>query len=887
MNIKTQFASVKPGQLKFNTRRAQFFNVLDVIKESRFRLNPELQDFLETIDLVYRTLCAVLYNFVPTSGHPGGSISSGRIVEALIYYMMDYDFSDPDREDADVLVYAAGHKAMGLYAMWALRNELVRIGRPGLLPDEKWQLRLEDLLGFRRNPTNETPLYAKFRSKSLDGHPTPATPFVRIATGASGVGVPAALGLALGALDTYGETAPLIHLLEGEGGMTPGRVHEALAAAASARLHNAVLHVDWNQASIDSNQVCPQDGQPGDYVQWNPVELCYCHDWNVIFVPDGTNFQQIMAAQELAWTLDNMQPTAIVYRTTKGWKYGIEGKASHGAGHKFCSPGYYKVCEEFESYFDLRVPRFSGKATPENVEKVFFETLLVVRQALESRNEIAAVAAQNIARAQDKLKALDRQVRPNAPKLAKLYQANGGLDKKVTPSELRLQPGDSVTLRGVLGDVLNVLNVKTEGAFIGAAADLLGSTSVANLNRGFDEGYFNAASNPGSRLIAVGGICEDAMGAFMAGLSSFGHHIGVTSSYGAFIGALEHVAARLHGIGQQAKGQLRQEPYRTWIMINAHAGVKTGEDGPTHADPQVLQLLQENFPKGVLITLTPWDPQEIWPLMIAGLKAQPAVLCPFVTRPPDNVIDRAEYGLPPAHAAAKGVYAIRKADPTSRLQSGTVVLQGNGVATIFVQEVLLILDKKGLNLNVLYVASAELFDRLPMAEQERIFPEALTYEAMGITDFTLPTLYRWIRSNEGVRRTLHSFREHHYLGSGQAHKVLQEAGIHAEGQLEAVLNYARFMEHQPHNGYHPIRLDELPDRQQARQKIERIVLTCVSCGAKVDPKEYFADDPLPSDEYCLECDYRDPEICPYCKAYWINSNPSVDFHCQKCVAVTR
>ena len=39
--------------------------------------------------------------------------------------------------------------------MWALRNEVLRIAAPELLPeDESQQLRLEDLLGFRRNPTN-------------------------------------------------------------------------------------------------------------------------------------------------------------------------------------------------------------------------------------------------------------------------------------------------------------------------------------------------------------------------------------------------------------------------------------------------------------------------------------------------------------------------------------------------------------------------------------------------------------------------------------------------------------------------------------------------------------------------------------------------------------
>ena len=40
-----------------------------------------------------------------------------------------------------------------------------------------------------------TPLFKKFDSKPLDGHPTPATPLVRLSTGASGVGVAGSFGL--------------------------------------------------------------------------------------------------------------------------------------------------------------------------------------------------------------------------------------------------------------------------------------------------------------------------------------------------------------------------------------------------------------------------------------------------------------------------------------------------------------------------------------------------------------------------------------------------------------------------------------------------------------------------------------------------------------------
>ena len=756
------------------------------ISEADFHAAPgddALLAALENYDLVYRTLCGILYNFVPTSGHPGGSISSGRIVASILFAGMDYDIGDPERPEADILSYAAGHKAMGLYAMWALRNEMVRATHPGALPAPERQLRLEDLLGFRRNPTTTTPLFLRFRSRPLDGHPTPATPFVKLATGASGVGVPASLGLAFGALDTYGSAhAPRVHILEGEGGMTAGRVSEALAIAATAGLDNAVLHLDWNQASIDSNRVCRDETGPGDYVQWDPAEMLYLHDWNLIRVADGKDLRSVLAAQRLAAVRRNAQPTGIVYRTVKGWRYGIEGRASHGAGHKLLSPEYYTSLEPCEQAFGVCFPRFEGEKTPDRIERCFWDTLLVLRGIVEKADWVRTLA-DGVLAARTRLGASGRTIAIDRPDPAPIYA--GAIRAEEIPAELLIAPGTATTLRGALGDALNYLNRETRGAIIGGAADLLGSTSVSNLARGFPAGFFHSETNPKARLVACGGIAEDAMGAFMSGLSAYGRHVGAGASYGAFIAALEHVAARLHAIGQHAASAATGGAPRTWIMVNAHVGPMTGEDGPTHADPQALQLLQGNFPPGSLITLTPWEPAEVWPLMIEGLKARPAVLAPFVARPAVTVPDRGRMGLPPASKAAQGIYAWRRADTRA-----TVVLQGCAAATIFARDILPRLDREGIAVNVFYVASAELFDLLPEDQRRAIFPPELAARAMGISDFTLPTLHRWVRSEEGLRRSLHPFARGHFLGSGDWERVLEEAGLDGASQWEAVRSWA-------------------------------------------------------------------------------------------------
>lgn len=792
MRSRIHFPETRPVPFQLNTRRGVYYDISEIVRQPAAAVSDDEIRFFESVDVIYRTLCGVLFNFVPNSGHPGGSLSSGRIVEGLLYNHMDYDFSRPDLSENDMIVYAAGHKAMGLYAMWALRNELIRVGDPSLLAPEKRQLRLEDLLGFRRNPTQDTPLFKQFHSKALDGHPSCVVPFVRTATGPSGIGVPAACGMALGALDMFPDDPPMVHIIEGEGGMTPGRVHEALAAASTAQLYNIILHVDWNQSSIDSDRVTAENGKPGDYVQWTPPELLHVHDWNVIYVPDGHNYKQVFAAQKLALSLDAKLPTAVVYRTVKGWTYGITGKGSHGAGHKFCSEEYYKFINTFESYYKVQFPKFSGDKTPANIEKNFWETLTVIREVIESRKEIAAEAASKIARAKQRFEKRNLKKRADAPDYKKIYTDN--ISTATAPEALVLKPGTSITIRAQLAGVLNYLNKETGGALIGSAADLFGSTSLSGLNKDFPQGWYNAVHNPGARLLPVGGICEDAMGAFMYGLSSYRNHIGISSSYSAFIAAMEHTAARCHGIAQQTFWEMTGDPFMTWIMINGHAGPKTGEDGPTHADPQALQLLQENFPKGKIITLTPWCAQEVWPLIVAALKRRPAILAPFVSRPEDIVVDRAALNLPDPSAAVKGVYAFRRADPKAIPYHGTLVLQGNAVATIFVNEVLQKLDAQGLRMNIFYVTSAEMYELLPEEEQQAIFGEDLKRHAMGITDFTLPTLYKWIHSGEGVRRTLHPFRKGHYLGSGSGAKVLEEAGIHAKGQLDAILEYAKWME---------------------------------------------------------------------------------------------
>lgn len=763
--------------------RGTVFSSLD--PNGDFALPSEDKDSLEFFDLCYRTLCAVMFNHA-SSGHPGGSISSGRIVESLIFNHMNYDFSNPMDRSADIISYAAGHKAMGLYAMWALRNEIVRQTHPDLLPEVIQQMRLEDLLGFRKNPITKTPLFLEFGVKPLDGHPTPQTPFVWLSTGPSGVGVAATTGLALTLKDMHGEDAPSVHIIEGEGGMTPGRVAEALAAAATSGLDNLYFHVDWNQAAIDSDQVTREGDKAGDYVQWDPCELLLVNGFNVISVPDGFDYAQIRAAQTEALSLKNGRPTGIVYRTVKGWKYGIEGKKSHGAGHGFYSEEYLQALKPFEDKLGLRFPRFEGEKTAEAIEQAYYDSLLVIRKAFESNMTLTGQLGDWVAERKQQHADSPKTIRDNAPELGKLYE-NGAISPLVRPQSCTYETGSAQTLRGALAHSLNHVNRLTNGAVLSASADLYGSTNISNISGGFGSGFWHPTNNPQSRLFSSGGIAEDAMGGICSGISTMGYQIGVGSSYGAFIAPLNTICAKTHGIGQQTlRHRVPDEPNKTFIVVCGHTGVKTGEDGPTHAEPQALQVLQENFPGDVMISLTPWDPNELWPLTAESLLQRPAVLAAYVTRPSEVMLDREALGLTPAEHSIKGVYKLMEANGKA---DATIVYQGSEVAYAFVAGVLPRLKEKGINLDVYYVSSAELFDRLSAEEKKEIFPYSAASSAMMFSGFTAATTYRWIMSERGREFSLYPWKSGNFLGSGKGDVCLEQAGMHAEAQLEVIQKF--------------------------------------------------------------------------------------------------
>ena len=112
------------------------------------------------------------------------------------------------------------------------------------------------------------------------------------------------------------------------------------------------------------------------------------------------------------------------------------------------------------------------------------------------------------------------------------------------------------------------------------------------------------------------------------------------------------------------------------------------------------------------------------------------------------------------------------------------------VASVFYEQVLPALDELSLNITVLAVTSVELFDGLDEATKAKLMGPTVAASAMGITDFTPATLYRFVTSAAGRAATLHPFRAGHFLGSGTPERVMKQAGLDADSQLEAIRSWA-------------------------------------------------------------------------------------------------
>ena len=214
------------------------------------------------------------------SGHPTSSLSAADLLAVLISRHLRYDWGNPRRRINDHLIFSKGHATPLYYAVFKA---------VGVISDEE----LVDT-------------YRQFGSR-LQGHPTPALPWIDVATGSLGQGLPIGVGIALAGM--FLDRLPYqVWVLCGDSETAEGSIWEALDKAGHYGLRNLTAIVDVNR-----------------YGQRGPTEL----EWDLdtyrrrveafgcqALVIDGHDFTAIDNALGRARRATG--PTVVLARTVKG-----------------------------------------------------------------------------------------------------------------------------------------------------------------------------------------------------------------------------------------------------------------------------------------------------------------------------------------------------------------------------------------------------------------------------------------------------------------------------------------------------------------------------------------------------------------------------------------
>jgi transketolase len=214
------------------------------------------------------------------SGHPTSSMSAAHLLAVLYADHLRFDVAEPKALANDRFVLSKGHASPLMFSV---------LKAIGAIDDAQ-------LLSFRK------------MGSPIQGHPVPLPdmPYVDVATGSLGQGLPIGLGMAL-AMRLDGNPAR-VWVLMGDSEVAEGSVWEAMENASFHGVANLVGILDMNRL-----------GQRGPtMLQWDGaayVARAQAFGWNAVEI-DGHDVAAIDEAYRQAEGAD--RPTLIVARTRKG-----------------------------------------------------------------------------------------------------------------------------------------------------------------------------------------------------------------------------------------------------------------------------------------------------------------------------------------------------------------------------------------------------------------------------------------------------------------------------------------------------------------------------------------------------------------------------------------
>jgi transketolase len=249
------------------------------------------------------------------SGHPTSSMSAADLIAVLAANHLRYDWDQPDHPGNDHLIFSKGHASPLLYALYKAC---------GAITDD-------ELLSFRR-----------YGSK-IEGHPTPVLPWVDVATGSLGQGLPIGVGVAMAG--KFLDRLPYrVWVLCGDSEMAEGSMWEAFEAAGFRSLDNLTAIIDVNRL-----------GQRGETMHGWDLDAyrnrAEAFGWHAIEV-DGHDCAAVDAAFTEAASVTG-KPTVIIAKTKKG--KGVAAVEDKENAHGKPVPDEAEAIEELGGIRDLTI----------------------------------------------------------------------------------------------------------------------------------------------------------------------------------------------------------------------------------------------------------------------------------------------------------------------------------------------------------------------------------------------------------------------------------------------------------------------------------------------------------------------------------------------------
>ena len=762
----------------------------ETVDEKFAELSQNFKYWEKTKDLI-DNLIDIILNY-RQSGHPGGSRSKVYPLLALLLSgAMRWDIRHPEKRFGDRFVLAGGHTIPLIYCTLAVLNEAMRV-KYNQTNDERYKiykaetraLYWEDLLNFRRRGGLSG--HAEMEGKTL---------FLKFNTGPSGHGNPAAAGEAV-ALKRAGADGVKVFAIEGEAGLTPGVVHETMNSAWGLGLDNLYMLVDWNDFGIDPHTV-------SSVVYGSPEVWFGSHGWRVVGTEQGSEWEAVtrtVVALVMGKT-EGKTPNIAWFKTRKGRGYYKYDNASHGAPHKINSEPYWTIKGEFAEKYDASFKNFGGGAPtdPTELADEFRSSLETVISVLHRDQELVDYLA-------DTLVARGESVPSEIPSFQLGGDGNPFEDERLYdfrnyPEDMYMKPGTSIPNRAALakwGAWINAFGAKNydRPLFLAASADLAESTNIVGFALGYEDfpgyGWYERNNNPNGALLPQE-ITEFATAGMLTGMATvnlaedpenhFNGFWGACSTYGSF-SYLKYGMFRL--FSQLAQDCQLKVGKVVWVA--GHSGPETADDSRTHFGifaPGVTQL----FPEGHVINVHPWEYNEVPVLLGEALRKTAPIVALHLTRPPVEIPDRESLGIASHFEAARGAYIVRDYDPNLP-KDGTFFVQGTS-SMVSILKALPELEKRHLNVKIVYVASTQLFALQSQGYRDKVLTLADRANSTVITTQARWLMHDWLFNRISDEYALSSDWDNRWRTGGDLDEVIEEAHLSPDWVVKGIERFVK------------------------------------------------------------------------------------------------